>query len=436
MENNENENVGVTDEIGNAPEENKKIITETELNEIKKQAKSSGRKQGIFWTLGIVAFITLVVISFKAAVNFVKDAIYPKSEFFSRDVELKADTLWGMIDKYFLWETDKDEAIEEMYKGMLDSLDDPYSCYYTKKEMDSLLESASGKYSGIGAYVALDTDLNVVYISNPMPGSPAKEAGLLPNDYIYEIDGNDVTGQELDVVVSKIKGPEGSKVVLGIRRNNEGDLMEVTIVRRTIEVEMLEYSMADDGIGYIWLYEFEQIAIDQFDKAYADLESQGMKGLILDLRDNPGGDLDAAVRLADEFLDEGIIVYTKDKNGKGSKYKSDAESKNIPLVIITNGNSASASEIVSGSLKDRGAATLVGKKTFGKGIVQSLFSLQDGTGLKVTESEYFLPNDECIHGVGIEPDYEVDIDIKAYREKKIDPQKDKAIELIKEMINK
>lgn len=407
-----------------------------ELKKIRNDEKKSGRRQGFLISFIIVLVVVGAIFSVKTVVDSVKSIVYPSKTIVNEDVEKKANNLWGMIDRYFLWDADKDAAVEGMYDGMLESLGDPYSCYYTKQEMDSLLESASGHYSGIGAYVALDEDIGVVYISKPMPGSPAEEAGLLPDDHVYEIDGEDVTGLELDVVVSKIKGPEGSNVVLGIRRDNETELRYITITRRTIEVNMLEYDMIGDDIGYIWLYEFEQVAIDQFDKAYDDLKGKGMKGLIIDLRDNPGGDLDAVVRLADKFLPEGIVCYTKDKDGNGSKYKSDAEYEDIPIVIITNGNSASASEILSGSLKDRGVATIVGKNTFGKGIVQSLFSLSDGTGLKVTESEYYLPNDECIHGVGIAPDVEVDLDIEAYREKKIDAQKDKAIEVLKEKMKK
>jgi len=192
--------------------------------------------------------------------------------------------------------------------------------------------------------------------------------------------------------------------------------------------------MLEDNIGYIWVYEFEGKALTQFNDHYDDLMSRGMKGLIIDLRDNPGGDLSVATDLADKFLDEGTIVYTKDRNKKEVYIKSDAACEKIPLVILTNENSASASEVLTGALKERGVATVVGMKTFGKGIVQGLYQLTDGTGYKITEKEYYLPNDECIHGIGIEPDYEIDLDRDAYLEDGIDTQKEKAIEVMKEML--
>lgn len=419
---------------------NNAVITAKEFEAIKKKELKKGRLQGALVCIFAVILCSLAVWSFKVVTKTVVDtavqSIYPEKQLITESSEKKINTLWGMIDKYFLWETDEDKVLTGAYKGMFESLDDIYSCYYTKEEFDSIMESSSGKYSGIGAYVTTDAESGISYVSKPMPGSPAEESGVRPNDYIYEIDGEDVRGLELNVVVSKIKGPEHSKVVIGFKREGVDDLVYIEIERRTIEVDMLEYSMLEDGIGYIFLYEFEQLAVEQFDKAYADLESQGMEGLIIDLRDNPGGDLDAVIKLADEFLDEGTIVYTKDKNGNGETYKSDANAKNIPLVILTNGNSASASEILSGSLHDRGVATIVGTKTFGKGIVQGLMRLPDGSGLKITESEYYLPNDECIHGVGINPDIEIELDVDNYREKGIDNQKIKAVEVLKEKMKK
>lgn len=407
---------------------------EKALSDKLKKEKNKGRFQGALVCFFICFLLFLAILNVKFIYNSIVQSFYPEKTLIAGKDEEKLSRLWGMIDKYFLWEIDEETAIDGVYKGLLDSLDDPYSVYYTKEEMDDIIESASGKYSGIGAYVATDVDKNIAYVSRPMPNSPAEESGLLANDYIYEIDGEDVRGLELSVVVSKIKGPENSKVVITVKREGEPELLDFTVTRRTIEVPMLEYSMLEDNIGYIWLYEFEKVAIDQFDRAYEELESKGMKGLIIDLRDNPGGDLDAVVRLSDEFLPEGTIVYTKDKNGDGRTYKSDAEYKNIPLVLLVNGNSASASEIFSGSLKDHDVATLVGTTTFGKGIVQSLFTLSDGSGVKITESEYYLPNDECIHGVGIEPHVEIEFDSESYLKDKTDNQKNKAIEIIKEKL--
>lgn len=427
----ENINNEITEEI-NADTETEKSALTPDIESIIKKEKRKGRLQGALVCLFTIVLISLAAMSVRVIYKSVMKSIYPEKALLNEDGEKKISMLWGMIDKYFLWDIDEETVRDGMYKGILSSLDDPYSVYYTKAEMDDIIESSSGKYSGIGAYVTFDAESGITYISRPMPGSPAEESGLLPDDYIYEINGEDVRGLELNVVVSKIKGPEGSDVVISVKRAGENDLLDITVTRRTIEVDMLESKMLDDNIGYIWLYEFEKIAVSQFDRAYEELEKQGMKGLIIDLRDNPGGDLEAVVDLADEFLPEGTIVYTKDKNGKGQTFKSDAAMKDIPLVILVNGNSASASEILTGSLKDHGVATIVGTTTFGKGIVQSLFTLNDGTGVKITESEYYLPNDECIHGVGVEPDVKIELDIEKYRKDGSDNQKDKAIEILKE----
>ena len=408
-------------------------LSSEELDEILNKEKSRGRLQGIIISLAIVSVLAVFGI---LVVYFAGGIKTNKSAFLTEEVVEKADYLWKMIDRYYLWDEDKDvkSAQDAVYKGIVSSLDDPYSVYYTKEEFDELNESYSGEYSGIGAYVAQDPETMVSYISRPMPNSPAEEAGLLPNDYICEIDGENVVGQDLTVVVAKIKGPEGTSVELGIRHENKGEIETVTVERRTIEVVRLESEMLEDNIGYIWIYEFEGKTMSQFEEAYSKLKENGMQGLIIDLRDNPGGDLDVVINLCDKFLGDGLILYTKDKNGKNQEFMADAQCEKIPMVIITNENSASASEIFTGCLKERGVAKVVGKNTFGKGIVQALFELEDGSGIKITESEYYLPNDICIHGIGIAPDYEVDLDYEAYRKDKTDAQKDKAIEVMKELL--
>lgn len=409
-------------------------LTSEELDEILSKEKSRGRLQGIIISLAIISAIAIIGI---LIVSFTGGFKSKKSQIVNDEVVEKTDYLWKMIDKYYLWDEDKDikKAQDAVYKGIVSSLDDPYSVYYTKEEFEELSESYSGEYSGIGAYVSQDPDTMESYIARPMPNSPAEEAGLLPNDYICEIDGENVVGQDLNVVVAKIKGPEGTTVDIGIRHENKGEIETITVERRKIEVVRLESEMLEDNIGYIWIYEFEGKTMSQFEEAYNKLKEDGMQGLIVDLRDNPGGDLDVVINLCDKFLGDGLILYTKDKNGKNQEFIADADCEKIPMVIITNENSASASEIFTGCLKERGIAKVVGKNTFGKGIVQALFELQDGSGIKITESEYYLPNDVCIHGVGIAPDYEVDLDYDAYLKDKTDAQKDKAIEVMKELLN-
>ncbi|MDO4188049.1 MAG: S41 family peptidase [Lachnospiraceae bacterium] len=424
-------------------ETNKEIETESiteltsdEIELLLHNERRSGIIHGAFVTVFVFAIITVIMCIVFAFAGGTKQT---KSDLLSDAVVKKTNYLWSMIGNNFLWEKDVDidKAVDGMYKGMLNSLEDPYSVYYTKEEFADLMEDSSGEYSGIGAYISQDITTKESFISRPMPGSPAEEAGLVANDYIIEVDGEDVLGLDLNIIVSKIKGPEGTTVDITVKHENAGEPEVITVERRKIEVARLESEMIGDDIGYIWLYEFEGNTYEQFNKAYDSLKSEGMKGLIIDLRDNPGGDLSVVVKLADKFIGDGKIVYTKERNGKGSVYKANPECEKLPIVIITNENSASASEIFTGSLKDHGVAAVVGKNTFGKGIVQGLYGLSDGSGVKITESEYYLPNDECIHGVGIAPDYEVDLDIKAYKkDKSSDAQKKKAIEVMKELLKK
>lgn len=408
-------------------------MTTEEFNELLRKERSNGRGQGVLITLAVIGVICLLLTGIVAGVKSLTGA---GSSVIDSDVKDKADLLWSLIDRNFLWEdkVDKEAAVDNIYKGMVNSLGDKYSVYYTKEEFDALNESISGTYSGIGAYVTQDIETGYCYISKPMQGSPAEKAGLSTNDYFYEIDGENVVGLELDIVVSKIKGPRGTTVDIGVKHENQGEIETYTVTRDVIEVQTIEGEMLDDEVGYIYIEEIDEPTLGQLNTQFDDLKSQGMKGLIIDLRDNPGGDLDVVCKMCDKFLDKGIIVYTKDNNGKCDYYKSDESAEKLPIVILVNGNTASAAEIFSGALKDRGVATIIGTQTFGKGIVQSIRQLRDGSGIKLTESEYYLPNDECIHGVGITPDIEIELDKEKYLEDRTDNQKEKAIEVIKGMI--
>jgi len=427
-----NESEGVTE----------RELTPDEFEEILRRERKKGTRRGVLLTLLFVAIAAVVVFAIvligEATGSGEKKTSGKYESLLDDDFKRKSDYLWAMVQGHFLWEDDIDSkaAQDEMYKAMVDSLGDKYSCYYTLDEFNEILESNNGEYSGIGAYISQNPDTMDLYISRPMPGSPAEEAGVKMDDYIYTVDGEDVTGQDINVVVSKIKGPEGTDVVIGFKHNNEGEIDEITITRRTIQVERLESEMLEDNIGYIWIYEFENNTDSQFKKAYNKLKDEGMEGLIIDLRSNPGGDVDIVCKIADMFLDEGVILETKNRNGDIERVKSDAECEKLPIVVLTDENSASASEILTGSLKDRGVATVVGKNTYGKGIVQYVYSLEDGTGLKITEAEYYLPNGECIHGEGIAPDVEVELDHDKYINDEIDTQKDKAVEVMKGLLKK
>lgn len=353
----------------------------------------------------------------------------------------KLNTLNNIIEKHYMDEIDEKLLVEGIYKGYVASLGDPYSTYYTKEEYESLIESSSGIYYGIGSTVSQDVKTGIITIVKPFVSSPAYDAGLLPGDILYKVDGEEVTGKDLSEVVSKIKGPEGTSAKLAILRDGEDKELEYTVERRRIEVPTIEYSMLDNKIGYIAITEFDKVTAPQFREAIDDLEKQGQEGLIIDVRDNPGGLLDTVTDMLDRMLPEGLIVYTEDKYGQREEKTSDnKEVFDKPLVVLINENSASASEIFAGAIQDYEIGTLVGTTTFGKGIVQSIYPLNDDTAIKVTVSKYFTPKGRNIHEIGITPDVEVELKEelkkKVVIEKEEDDQLLKGIEIIEGMINK
>lgn len=359
----------------------------------------------------------------------------------SKAVETKINQLKSIIDKYYLNETDENKMVEGMYKGLLNSLEDPYSVYYTKDEFDELKESSSGSYCGIGAYVSQDIKTGIITIVKPFENGPAYEAGMLPGDVVYKVMGQEVTGKDLSEIVSKMKGEEGTTVDMEVVREGESEPIKMTITRRKIEVPTIQYEMLANKVGYIQIVEFDEVTGPQFRSAIDDLEKQGMKGLVIDLRNNPGGLLDTVCDMLDRMLPEGLIVYTEDKTGnRTQEVKSTAkESFNKPLAVLINGNSASASEVFAGAIQDYGIGTLVGTTSFGKGIVQSVFPLLDGSGVKVTVSKYYTPKGRNIHGIGITPD--VTVELSDSLKKKItitkdeDNQLQEAIKVVKDKIN-
>lgn len=352
----------------------------------------------------------------------------------------KLTVLKYLIDTYYLEDVDTEDFATGIYKGFISSLKDPYSTYYTKEEYESLMESSSGVYHGIGAVVSQDVKTGVITIVKPYKDGPAYKAGLLPNDIIYKVEGEEVTGEDLTEVVSKIKGKEGTKVNLTIIRDGVADPMDFTIVRKKINIPTIEYEMLKDKIGYIQITEFDEITISQFASAVSDLEKKGMKGLVIDVRDNPGGLLNSVVDILDRLLPKGkLVVYTEDKYGKREEEVTDDSLRfNKPIAVLINGNSASASEIFAGTLQDYKMATIVGTTSFGKGIVQRVIPLTDGTAVKLTISKYFTPNGRNIHGEGIVPDVEVELDEELKQLVTIPKDKDnqlqKAIEILKKKI--
>ena len=329
----------------------------------------------------------------------------------------KMQTIEYLIrQNYYKDEDISAQALEEgVYSGMIASLGDLYSDYFTQEELEALMQQTQGIYYGIGAGVSLDTTTSYPKIIKVYDGTPAKEAGLREEDIIYEVEGENTYGLDLTEVVSRIKGDEGSWVNLTIVRDGETDYLGIDVQRRKVNIPTVEFEMLEDGMAYIIISEFDDITVDQFTEALAMARGNGMKGLILDLRSNPGGSLDAVVKISQKLLPEGLIVYTEDKYGQRKEYTCDGSKQlEVPLVVLINGNSASASEILAGAVKDYGIGTLVGTTTYGKGIVQSVIPMSDGSAVKVTISSYFTPNGNNIHGTGVEPDVECVFDGEAY----------------------
>lgn len=352
----------------------------------------------------------------------------------------KVNKIYKMLDKNFLYEIDDDKLREGMYSGMVAALGDPYSVYYTEEEFKSFNESSEGIYYGIGVSVTQNVKTGVITFVRVFKNAPSYEAGLKKGDILYAVNDTEITGMELAQVVNMIKGVEGSTVKITVVREGEADYLSFDVERRQVEMETVTYEMLDNSIGYILVTGFEEVTTSQFINAIAELSTNGMQGLIIDMRDNPGGRLDVVIPMLDMLLPEGILIYTEDKNGnKGSEYYSDPNSVlTVPLAVLVNENSASAAEVFAGDIQDFGAGTLVGTKTFGKGIVQTAYPLGDSTGIKFTVSSYFTHAGRNIHGTGIEPDVVVELNeeakLKADLDKADDNQLQKAVEILIEQI--
>lgn len=386
--------------------------------------------------LGVIKFSPLNKMFDNNKVAITEDG----TEIELNDIAEKLGQLNHIIDKFYIEDVNDEDLIEGMYKGYVAGLKDPYSAYYTEEEYEALMESSSGVYYGIGASVSQDPTTGIITVVQPFVTGPAYEVGLLPGDILYKVGGEEVTGEDLTEVVSKIKGPEGTEVSLTIIRENENEELEFSVPRRKIEVPTIEHTMLDNKMGYIKISEFDKVTVDQFRDAIDELDSQGQNGLIVDVRNNPGGLLDAVTEMLDRLLPEGLIVYTEDKNGKRQEIYSDGDEYfDKPLVVLTNGNSASASEIFAGAIQDYEIGKVVGTNTFGKGIVQSIFPLFDeSAAIKVTVSKYYTPNGRDIHEVGIIPDVEVELDDDLRQqvviEKEEDNQLQAGIDVLEELI--
>ncbi len=413
------------------------------------------RTKGKFWKGVLVgslvtAFAGLIIVGIAAGINLIGQTVMDNQAQVQMEedpqraeninleqVNQKLETLQQLVDRYFLFEEDidKDQMEAGIYKGLLAGLEDPYTVYYTQEEYETLTEETEGVYCGIGVLVSQNISSGLITALRVFQGSPAEEAGMKKGDILYKVGEAFASDFELDVLVQQeIRGAENTYVDITVLR--DGEEIELHIQRRIVEVTTVESKMLENNIGYILVTQFELVTGDQFKAAIDSLEEQGMERLIIDLRDNPGGVLDAVVEMAAYILPEdklkGTIVATSDKNGRGDRYfssggeicfesdtgqrdprypKKDGHELNIPMVVLINGNSASASEVFAGAVRDYGYAKLVGTTSFGKGIVQSLVQLDDGSAVKMTVSHYYSPGGVDLHKKGLEPDVEVEQEI-------------------------
>ena len=347
------------------------------------------------------------------------------------DVERKLSILNSLIDESYLGDIDKKKLEEGLYEGYIGGLDDPYSVYYDEEETKAFMEATEGEYSGIGAVMTQSKDSGIIVLTHVYQDSPAMKAGLKDEDILYKVEGKEVTGEDLTDVVSRIRGEKGTKVELTVLRGKKNEEVTVVAVRDTIETQTVQTKMLEGDIGYMAVSEFDSVTYDQYVKGLDTLEGQGMKGLVVDLRGNPGGNLNTVCDILDLMLPKGLIVYTQDKNGEKREMTSDEENKfTRPMVVLVNGNSASASEIYAGAIQDYGLGKIVGTQTYGKGVVQQIFDLKDGTCVKLTIAEYYTPKGRNINGKGITPDLEEEYDLNE-KNPEADNQLERAVEELK-----
>lgn len=384
------------------------------------------KKNKLFRNAAIVFLLVTIVLMSTA---FVDKYYY---------VDKKLLAIESVISNYYVGDVNEEKLQEGIYKGFVAGVGDVYTTYYTPTEYAAFKEKSSGVYAGIGIQMTVDTSDNTVLVTDVFEGAPAEQAGILVGDKIIKAASKNITGDDFEILPTLVKGTPNTTVDITIYRPSEDKNYDFVVTRQNVTHPSVSSKIVENNLGYIKITQFEELTYDQFKKALSDLEAQNAKGLIIDVRNNPGGLLHITEKIADELLPKGLVVSTKNKDGEGEEYYSDEAYTKLPIVVLVNGNSASASEVLSGALKDHNRAKLVGETTFGKGVVQSIVPLSDGSALKLTTAKYFTPSGVCIQGIGIDPDYEVSLPLELLTRGNIteseDTQLQKAIEVLKQEI--
>ena len=419
------------------------------MNDLRRNAQPPRKKKSQGFASGMIigavsAFMAVILLILSvAAVCIAKGYIHigvngdvyiqsdavTDSDGIGSEVEGKLNAIDSVLESFYFGDVDDETAKDNIYKAYLSSYGDKYTMYYTADEYKALKESTSGKFYGIGAVCQLSGEGGVLLVDVYDNGA-GYQAGLRSGDRVVNVDGRDITDMELSSAVALIKGDKGTSVTLEVIRGTER--LTFSAMRDAVEAKTVSYTLLDNNIGYLSISQFEEVTTKQFKAAVEDLQSQGMKGLVIDIRNNPGGLLDTVVGMLKYMLPDGLIVYTEDKQGNRKEYKGqDNDEFNLPLAVIVNGNSASASEIFAGAIQDYGKGTIIGTQTYGKGIVQTVKPLTDGSAIKFTIAKYFTPKGQDIRGKGVTPDMVVEYDTDA----DVDTQLDAAIKNVEAQIN-
>ena len=410
-------------------EEIQNQLPETEQDSVKKEKKKHPFRNGFLSGVAVCLVIALMVV-------IVKETMLHStvgSGFMTKHGVEKVNLLSDVIDQYYYKDITDEEKMEGIYKGLMSSTNDKYTDYYSPKEFKDLMVTMEGDYGGIGATLSQDKVTKEVSVVEVYEGSPAARAGLERGDIVISVDGHLGTDESLDDFVQRIRGEEGTSIEMVYKRDDQEHTIEIT--REEVIVPSVSHRMLDDKIGYIRISSFVNGTQKDFEDALADLQGQGMQGIVFDMRDNGGGMVDSVVAILDDILPAGTVVYTMDKSGKREDYISDDAKKiDIPVTVLVNENTASAAEIFTGAIRDFNYGTIIGTNTFGKGIVQSTVPLSDGSAVKITVATYYTPSGECIHEKGIKPDIELEFSYADENPTEYDELKDNQVQKAMEVL--